>query len=207
MKNGFLIVSFLFVTMSVSGFASTKKKVAPRPAAPTEEQTAPMVEHVVVSHDDVLGIGFGAPILPDSGETAFGFNLGFLTRVETDGRLLVGADVGFHFWGKISPLTADSLTGLQILPTGVYELGSSETWVPYLGISAGPYITMGPNSIAAATTGTTANFIMMFRGGMTVWLGSRKVGINVESRFGEVGYYGILKALAVEPSVRLMLSL
>ena len=75
MKKYFLILTLMvaFVgnaVFSAGTLASKKKKAAPPPAM--VEAASP------VSHDNLLGVGVGFPMLPTNGETALGFGFSFV---------------------------------------------------------------------------------------------------------------------------------
>lgn len=136
-----------------------------------------------------LTTGFAMPMLPDSGETGMGFAFGVLTQTEISKRLQVGADIGIHFWGKFSGLSNgdNSVTALQLLPTAVYTLGSDSTFVPYMGLSAGPYLYLNALKSGSLTdTGSRVDFLVLFRPGLT-WNIGKKVGLNGEAKFGSLG--------------------
>lgn len=144
-----------------------------------------------------LTTGFTMPILPDSGETGLGFAFGVLTQSEVSKRLYFGGDIGVHFWGKFAPLSSgdNNVTGIQVLPTAVYVLGSDSTLVPYLGLSAGPYLYL--NALKGLDTGTRIDLLTVFRPGLT-WNVGKKMGINGEAKFGSLG-----GALIVMPTLNL----
>lgn len=139
--------------------------------------------------DTYLQTGLVIPILPNNGETGFGLSFGVLTQTEISHRLYVGGDLGLHFWGKISGTS--NTTGLQLTPTAIYNFGATANWVPYFGLSAGPYLEFG------GLTGTEANFLLVFRPGV-YWNVSKKLGLNGEAKFGS--YAG---ALVVMPVINL----
>ena len=70
-------------------------------------------------------------------------------------------------------------------------LGSTSSFAPYFGLSAGPYLDFG------GATGTGANFLMVFRPGVN-WNIGKKVTLNGEGKFGT--YAG---ALVVMPVINL----
>jgi len=138
-----------------------------------------------------LTAGVSLPILPDSGETAFGINLGYLTEVAS--KVYFGADMGLHFWGNDG---AGSVTGLQLLPTAVYQFKSGTNWLPYIGLSAGPYLYV---SKPAGNPGV--DFALFFRPGIN-WKLSQALMVNLEAKYGELG-----GALMAQPVVSLAFSL
>lgn len=136
--------------------------------------------------DTYLQTGFVLPILPNNGETGFGLSFNVLTKTELSSRLFVGGDLGLHFWGKLSGNS--NTTGLQATPTAIYTLGSASSFVPYFGLSAGPYLEFG------GLTGTEANFLFVFRPGFN-WNIGRKIGLSGEAKFGS--YAGALVVMPV----------
>ena len=162
-----LSLALILVTASHLTLAATKSST-----------TSNVTETVRTSTktDVGLSIGFGLPVLPDSGETAFGFNFGVLARTAEIKGLLFGADMGLHFWGNAIS-GSENTTGLQLLPTAVYEFSSGANFVPYLGLSAGPYMFFSPS--------TRVNFALLFRPGFN-WKLSDNLAVNFDARFGQL---------------------
>ncbi len=135
-----------------------------------------------------LTAGFAIPMLIDSGETGFGFSWGVLTQTEASNHLYVGADLGLHFWGKMLSVGlssgSNSVTGIQLTPTAIYTLGSHSRFVPYVGISAGPYIYV--NALDGIDTGSRVDFTLAFRPGIN-WQLSKQLELNGEAKFGSLG--------------------
>ena len=193
MHKLFLVVTSLILTANMSLAAG---KHATRSGASSTTETV----STSYASDTSLTTGVTLPLLPDSGETGLGIAFGVLTQTEASKRLYVGGDFGIHFWGKFKGLSnADnSVTGLQFLPTAIYTLGSSSTFIPYFGLSAGPYIYINAlKSDSVSETGTRVDFLLAFRPGFT-WNIGRKVGFNGEAKFGSLG-----GALIVMPTMNL----
>lgn len=178
MHKLFITLISLVVATNVS-FASSKQG---RTGASTSTESISSSP----ASDTYLQTGFVLPVLPNTGETGFGLSFGVLTQTELNHRLFVGGDLGLHFWGKISGTS--NTTGLQLTPTAIYTLGSNSNFVPYFGLSAGPYLEFG------GATGTEANFLMVFRPGVH-WNIGKKIGINGEAKFGS--YAGALVVMPV----------
>lgn len=162
--------------------------------AATKSSTSNVSETVHTSSKTDVGLtlGFGLPVLPDSGETAFGFNFGVLARTAEIKGLLFGADMGLHFWGNSSS-AAENTTGLQLLPTAVYEFNTGANFVPYLGLSAGPYMFFSPS--------TRVSFALLFRPGFN-WKLSQNLAVNFDARFGQLA-----GAFLLLPSTSLVINL
>jgi hypothetical protein len=196
MQRLLVIVTCLLLT----GTSMAAGKRAGRTAAST---TTDAVTNSA-SSDTLLNFGSVLPMLPDTGETGFGFSFGFLTQTEATKKLYVGADLGLHFWGKFEALGngSESVTGLQFLPTAIYTFGNSTSFVPYFGLSAGPYLLFNTVKVdAPKETSSTLVFMLAFRPGLN-WNFGKKVGLNAEAKFGQLGPFFI-----VIPSVGLNIPL
>ncbi|MFM8315867.1 MAG: hypothetical protein ACKOA8_16425 [Deltaproteobacteria bacterium] len=192
MRKLFVTVTALMVVANLS-FAAGKH--TGRSGASTTTET--VSTSTSTTH---LTTGFAMPILPDSGETGLGLAFGVLTQTEASKRLYVGGDFGIHFWGKFAGNGDNSVTAIQLLPTAIYTLESSSAWIPYLGLSAGPYLYLNVLK-DTGTTGTSIDFLMVFRPGV-YWNIGKKVGLNGEAKFGSLG-----GALIVMPTVNLSILL
>ncbi len=195
MRKLFVTVTALMVVANLS-FAAGKH--TGRSGASTTTET--VSTSTSTTH---LTTGFAMPILPDSGETGLGLAFGVLTQTEASKRLYVGGDFGIHFWGKFKDLSNgdNSVTAIQLLPTAIYTLESNSTWIPYLGLSAGPYLYLNVIKAGEITTSTGVDFLMVFRPGV-YWNIGKKVGLNGEAKFGSLG-----GALIVMPTVNLSILL
>lgn len=178
MYKSFIVLASLCITTNLS-LASSKQTQSATTLSNETVASRPAV-------DTFLQTGFVLPLLPNNGETGFGLSFGVLTQMELSPRLYVGGDLGLHFWGKLSGTS--NTTGLQLTPTAIYTLGSHSRWMPYFGLSAGPYLEFG------GLSGTEANFLMVFRPGVH-WNLSRKIGLNGEAKFGS--YAGALIVMPI----------
>ena len=179
MRKLFLILTSLMITANLSLAAGKNNG---RMGASTSTET------ISTSNSTTnLTTGFAVPVMPDSGETGLGLAFSVLTQTEASKRLYVGGDFGIHFWGKFKGLSSgdNSITGIQLLPTAIYTLESSSTWVPYIGLSAGPYLYLNVLK-DTGSTGTGIDFLMVFRPGI-YWNIGKKVGLNGEAKFGSLG--------------------
>lgn len=139
----------------------------------------------------IFSPGLSVPILADSGETALGISLGLLFPAEPGSKLFVGGDVGVHFWGKFLSPTA-STTALQLLPTAIYHLGSKPSFVPFIGLCAGPYW-----YVAQATGGPGIDFMILLRPGIQMALGD-SMTLTAETKYGSVeGLFVFIPTLSV----------
>lgn len=184
----FMVVITLVFTSHL-GLAAEKNRSSTGSASSTEKVSTKTIG------DTALTTGFALPILPDSGETGFGFAFGVLTKTEASNHLFIGGDLGIHFWGNL--VGNSNTTALQLLPTVVYTLGSNAKVVPYMGLSAGAYLYLNALKSDMMNTGTRIDFLLAFRPGVN-WNINSKVGLNAEAKFGNLG-----GALLVLPTVSL----
>ena len=124
--------------------------------------------------------GLAVPLFVDPGETGAGLSLGLLWPTDLSSRLYVGADLGLHFWGKAFSTTQSS-TGLQLLPTVIYQFNPRSNWVPFLGLSAGGYWW-----VAQPTGSPGFDFMLVFRPGVLIPISS-SMGLSVEAKYGSLG--------------------
>ena len=79
----FMVVITLAFTSHL-GLAAEKNRSSMGSASSTEKVSTKTL------NDTALTTGFALPILPDSGETGFGFAFGVLTKMEASNHLFIG---------------------------------------------------------------------------------------------------------------------